>query len=470
MIAPDYADFLASKEPKVIASGIAESPSLPSALKSFQRDITSWALRRGRAAIFAGTGLGKTAMQLSWARVVADHSGGRVLILTPLAVAQQSVAEAAKFGIYGVAYAADQDKITTDIVVTNYDRLDRFDPSVFSGVVLDESSIIKSHDSKTRAALISAFNTTPWKLCCTATPAPNDYVELGNHAEFLGVMTEKEMLARFFVHDGKVRAAGAEGMDGWRLKRHAKRDFWRWLSSWAVVVGDPNEIGYDEPEYRLPPLVHRQITVKVPYVSQDGSLFPMEARALSERLRARRSSLPERVAAAAQIVNSQKDRSWLVWCHLNAEGEALRRAIPGAVEVAGYEDRDSKAEKLLAFARGEIPILISKPSLAGFGMNFQVCADMVFVGLNDSFEQLFQAKRRCWRFGQKRPVTVYMIASELEGAVLANLERKETKFSAMTAAMTEHTRDLVRGQIRSEPTTRGSENAAQTMEVPVWLQ
>lgn len=466
----DYAAFLANKAPRAIACGMSESFMLPAALKPFQRDIAAWALRQGRSAIFAGTGLGKTAMQLCWARAVADYAGGRILILTPLAVAQQTVAEAEKFAVPSVAYAADQNAAASDIVVTNYDRLHHFDPTAFVGVVLDESSIIKSHDGKTRAALIDAFRNTPWRLCCTATPAPNDYVELGNHAEFLGVMTEKEMLARFFVHDGKVRAPGAEGIDGWRLKRHAERDFWRWLASWAVVVGDPNEIGYTEPDYRLPPLVQRQINVKIPYVSTADALFPLEARTLSERLGARRSSIRERVAAAAQIVNAQPDRPWLVWCHLNAEGEALRRAIPGAVEVAGYEDRDTKAQKLLGFARGEIRILISKPSLAGFGLNFQVCADMVFVGLSDSFEQLFQAKRRCWRFGQSRPVNVYLIASELEGAVLANLERKEAEFAAMTEAMSGHTRDLMKGQLRPMPTTRNAGAADGGMEVPIWLQ
>lgn len=466
----EYGAFLARKTAVVPPTGMRSVPPLPAALKPFQRDIATWALRQGRAAIFAGTGLGKTAVQLSWARAVADRERGRILILTPLAVAQQTVAEAQKFRIAGVAYAAEQAEIATDIVVTNYDRLHRFDPAGFVGIVLDESSLLKHHDAKSRALLIGAFGATRWRLCCTATPAPNDYIELGGHAEFLGVMTEKEMLARFFVHDGKVRAVGAEGVDGWRLKRHATRDFWRWLSSWAVVVNDPNEIGYDEPEYRLPPLVQRQITVKISYAATADFLFPLEARALSDRLGVRRSSIRERVAAAAEIVNARPDRPWLIWCNLNSEGEALRKAIPGSIEVAGHEDRDTKAEKLLAFARGEFRVLVSKPSIAGWGLNLQICSDMVFVGLNDSFEQLYQAKRRCWRFGQRSPVNVYLIASELEGAVLANLEHKEAAFATMSAAMTDHTRDRVREQLRMEQTERSAGVPAQAMEIPSWLQ
>jgi DNA modification methylase len=258
------------------------------------------------------------------------------------------------------------------------------------------------------------------------------------------------MLSRFFVHDGKVRAAGAEGQDGWRLKRHAVKDFWRWVASWAVVVRDPNEIGYEEPDYVLPPLRQQQITVKIPYEPTGGMLLPMEARTLSERLGARRSSIRERVAAAAQLANAQTDRQWLIWTHLNDESRACAAAIHDAVEVTGSEDRETKAQKLLGFARGDIRVLVSKPSLSGFGMNWQNCADMIFVGLSDSFEELFQAKRRCWRFGQQKPVNVYMIASELEGAVLANLERKEAGFETMATEMAGFTRDLVREQLRPQ--------------------
>lgn len=445
----EYAEFVAAKKPRAAPSGIDNVPSLPIALKPFQRDITAWALRQGRAAIFAGTGLGKTLMQLSWGSVVGTYEQAQILLLAPLAVAQQTVVEARRFGIAGVEYALSQSETHSPIAVTNYDRLHLFDPSKFAAVILDESSIIKSHDGKTRNALIDAFKNTRWRLCCTATPAPNDFRELGNHAEFLGIMTEKEMLSMFFVHDGKVRAAGSEGQDGWRLKRHAIKDFWRWLASWAVVVRDPNEIGYDEPEYVLPPLIQKQITVKVPYAPSETALFPMEARTMGERIGARRSSLRERVAAAAQIVNAERDKPWLVWCNLNAESKALVKAIPGSEEVTGEEDRRSKADKLLGFITGNPRVLVSKPSIAGWGLNYQHCAHMVFVGLNDSFEQLFQAKRRCWRFGQTKPVMAYLISSELEGAVLANLERKEMEFEKMNSQTVEHMRDLVDGNIRN---------------------
>lgn len=457
MIRDKYDAFLQNKERLALPSGLTGIPPLSSRLKLFQRDIVAWALRQGRCAIFAGTGLGKTFMQLAWGEAVAKHTTGHVILLAPLAVAQQTVVEARRFSIAGVEYASTQDEAHSTITVTNYDRLHLFDPSAFAAVILDESSIIKSHDSKTRKTLIDRFSATPWRLCCTATPAPNDYVELGNHAEFLGIMSEKEMLSKFFVHDGKVRAPGAEGSDGWRLKRHAEKDFWRWLASWALVIRDPNEIGYDEPDYRLPPLNQKQITVKVPYAPTSAALFPMEARTLSERIGARKSTQRERIAAAAQIVNSEPDKPWLVWCNLNSESEALTKALADAEQVVGSEDRQSKSDKLLGFICGKPRVLISKPTIAGFGLNYQHCADMVFVGLNDSFEQLFQAKRRCWRFGQTKPVNVYLIASEIEGAVLANLERKEADHERINSAMAEQMRELVKGNLR-EPTEPISEH------------
>lgn len=461
-----YADFLARKAPADPPSGMREMPSLCQALRPFQRVITEWALRRGRAAIFEDTGLGKTLQQLVWARAVADHVQGKALILTPLAVAEQTVQEAAKFGIVDVSYASAGRLANTDIIVTNYERLHRFDPAEYAAIVLDESSIIKSHDSKTRASLIEAFRDTPWKLACTATPAPNDYTELGNHAEFLGVMTEKEMLAMFFVHDGSVRAHGNQE---WRLKRHAEQDFWRWLSSWAVVIRSPEDLGFEEPGYRLPPIHHHQVVVQAEYKPTGGYLFPMEARTMSERLSVRRDSIDARVTRAADIVNAEPGKPWLVWCNLNAEADALIEAISGAVQVAGSDDPDLKKRRLLGFCRGEPRVLVTKPKIGGWGMNWQHCADMVFIGLNDSFEQLYQAKRRCWRFGQTKPVNVYLIASELEGAVVANVERKEREFEAMSAAMAEHTRELIRNEVLGGRRATSSYLPSKTMEVPSWM-
>lgn len=465
-----YADFLAAKSPVAPPSGMDSAPFLAPHLKPFQRAITEWSLRRGRAAIFAGTGLGKTLMQLSWARAVAAHSFGRVLILCPLAVAEQTVAEASKFGIGGVRYAADPSAVTTDIVVTNYERFEKFDISDFSGIVLDESGIIKSQDGATRTMLTEACIETPWKLCCTATPAPNDYAELGQHAEFLGVMTAKEMLAMYFVHDGGIRADDDKaGADGWRLKRHAERDFWRWLASWSVMVRHPADLGFDEPGYDLPALNLEQITVAADYKPTGGMLFPMPASTLGERIGVRKDTAEARVAATVEIVAREPGEFWLIWCNLNSEADAIERMLPSALQVAGRHPVETKVSRLLGFKEGKPPILISKPSLAGHGMNWQHCSRMAFVGLTDSFEQVYQAIRRCWRFGQARPVDVYFVASELEGAVVANLRRKEKAFDAMLDAMAGHMRDLMREQVIGGRVATTAYNPTIPMEVPAWL-
>lgn len=461
-----YAEFLASKAPFDAATGIRSMPQLPPAMKPFQRALTEWGLRRGRAALFEGTGLGKTLQQLAWARAVADEENGRVLVLTPLAVAEQTVGEAEKFGIAGVRYAADQQSAATDIVVANYERFEKFNIDDFAGIVLDESGIIKSHDGKTRAILTEACAEMRWRLCCTATPAPNDYTELGQHAEFLGIMTAAEMLSMFFVHDGSIRAGAASAE--WRLKRHAAADFWRWLASWGAVVRSPADLGFDEPGYDLPPLEIEQITVAAPYEPTAGMLFPIEASTLSERIGVRRSTASDRVAAAVRVVESEPDESWLIWCNLNSEADAIERTLRDCRQVAGAHPVETKVSRLLGFSKGEPRILCSKPSIAGHGMNYQHCARMVFVGLTDSFEQIFQAIRRCWRFGQTRPVKVYMIASELEGAVVANLRRKEADYETMLDAMTGHMRDLVRANVVGNAPRQPAPHEL-PMELPTWL-
>lgn len=464
----DYDQFLARKVVAAPACGFdPDQSSLSSALKQFQRDIVIWALRRGRAAVFAGTGLGKTLQQLQWARSVCDHTSGRVIIFAPLAVVYQTVSEAEKFGIDGVAYAESEDQVSTDIVITNYDRRHLFDLSGFAGIVLDESSIIKSEDGKTRAELMETGAYIPYKLCCTATPAPNDWTELGQHAEFLGVMSAKEMLSMFFVHEGSVRADPMG--DEWRLKRHAESDFWRWVASWAVVLRSPNDLGYDEPSYVLPALNIHQITVKAEYKPMAGMLFPTQANTMAERRGVKKDSIDGRVKACADLVNSQKDRSWLVWCDLNAEGLALTAACAQSLEVAGAHSTDVKVDRLLGFCKGKPRVLVTKPKVASFGMNWQHCYSMVFVGLNDSFEQLFQAIRRCWRFGQTRPVDVYLIASELEGAVVANLQAKEARYDAMAAAMIEHMHGFSEMAIRGGRQSVSVYEPKIRMELPAWL-
>jgi hypothetical protein len=436
-----YEDFLAAKAVAAPATGIKKIPTLSRHLFPFQRDIVRWALLRGRAAIFADCGLGKTLMQLEWAK----HVPGRVLILTPLAVAQQTVREGEKFGIPAV-YARHGADSGAKITVANYEMLEHFDPSNFDGVVLDESSILKSYDGATRTRIIEAFNGTRFRLACTATPAPNDFMELGNHAEFLDAMTRAEMLAMFFVHDGGETQQ-------WRLKGHAERDFWRWVCSWAVSLRTPSDLGYDDAGFNLPPLrYHDRI---VPSPPSDGQLFAMQARSLVERLGARRASVDARVAECAQLVNKTPG-SWVVWCHLNAESEALTRAIPGAVEIRGSDDSDHKAQAMLDFAASKIRVLVTKPRIAGFGMNWQHCHRMAFVGLSDSYEQFYQAVRRCWRFGQKSPVDAYCISAETEGAVAANLKRKDADADRMARAMVAHMHDLNEAALKGTERTRSA--------------
>ena len=455
----DYGGFLESKITSDPPTGIADLPDLPDCLFDFQSDIVRWSLRRGRAAIFAGTGLGKSLMELSWAAAVHEHTGRDVLILAPLAVASQLVREGYKFGIHA-KQCATQAEVEPGITVTNYQKLDHFDPAHFAGVVLDESSILKALDGKTKTRLIATFQETPFRLAATATPAPNDFMELGNHAEFLGVMKHSEMLSTFFVHDGGETQK-------WRLKGHAEADFWRWMGSWSVMLRDPSDLGYDATRFDLPPLNQKQHTVTTENTAPEGMLFAMEAQTLQERLSARRSSVAERVERAAEITPA--DRPFVWWCHLNSESEALAKAIPGAVEVRGADKEAEKERKLAAFADGEIRVLISKPSITGFGLNWQHCADTGFVGLNDSFEQVYQAIRRFWRFGQTQPVNVHFVASDMEGAVVDNLKRKEAQAERMAAQMVEHMADITAESLRGTARRTDPYEPRQAMRLPSWI-
>jgi len=424
----NYTEFLQRKAISDPSTGLAVVPPLNPMLFDFQRDIVNWALRRGRAAIFADCGMGKTPMQLEWAK----HIPGEVLILAPLAVSAQTVREGAKFGV-PVAYARKDSQITERITVTNYEMLDHFDIDRFAGVVLDESSILKAYDGKTRTAIIDGFAQTPFRLACTATPAPNDYMELGNHSQFLGVMSYTEMLSMFFVHDGGETQK-------WRLKGHAESEFWRWLCSWAVMIRKPSDLGYDDGDFKLPEMVMHDVTVRVD-TPTTGMLFAIEAGTLQERIAARRDTVADRVAHCAAIAKST-DKPFLVWCNLNSESAALVKAIPGAVEVKGSDSVEKKEKDLLAFSAGEIRCLVTKPTIAGHGLNWQHCADMAFVGLSDSYEQFYQAVRRCWRFGQTQSVNVHVICAETEGAVVQNIKRKEREALIMAENMVAHMKDL----------------------------
>lgn len=456
----NYAAFLARKAIIDPPTGIVGEVKLPDVMFPFQADICRWALRRGRAAIFAGTGLGKSLMELSWGDAVARHTGKPVLHLAPLAVAPQMIREADKFGI-AARQVVKQSEVGPGVNVTNYQKIEHFDLSEFGGVILDESSILKSTDGHYRTRLIEECHQIPFRLAATATPAPNDFMELGNHAEFLGVMSYTDMLATFFIHDGG-------DTQKWRLKGHAENDFWKWMASWSVMIRKPSDLGYPNDGYDLPPLNHVHHTVKIEHDFSDGSLFGNVASSMSERIGARRDSVADRVAMAAAITPAEGPFVW--WCNLNSESEALTKAIPGSVETKGSDSDDVKERKLLDFAEGRIRVLVTKPKVAGFGMNWQHCNQSGFVGLNDSFEQVYQAIRRFWRFGQDKPVTIHMIAAETEGAVVANLRRKEQDADRMAAAMVMHMADLsaaeITGQVRDKP----DYNPMQPMALPQWIE
>lgn len=462
MMADTYLDFLNRKRISDPATGFDIVPRLPDYLKPHQRDIVSWALRRGRAAVFAGTGLGKTLIELIWASEVARHTGKPVLCFAPLAVSTQHIREAEKFGLHAELARAQSD-VHNGAFITNYQKIDHFDLASFGGVVLDESSILKSTDGHYRNLLIEECAGVPFRLAATATPAPNDFMELGNHAEFLGVMSYTDMLATFFTHDGGETQK-------WRIKGHAENEFWKWMASWAVMLRKPSDLGYSNEGYDLPPLTQHQHVVGVEYAPSldTGLLFPMEAGCLSERIAARRATVHDRVAMAASLTPT--DRPFVWWCNLNAESEALAKAIPGAVETKGSDPDEVKERKLADFSEGRARVLITKPSVAGFGMNWQHCADTGFVGLNDSFEQIYQAIRRFWRFGQAKPVTVHFIAAETEGAVVANLKRKEYDAERMAASMIMHMADLsseiVRGAVRDRPDYAPT----QQVKIPSWME
>lgn len=430
----DYEEFLKNKRFVLESSGFdIDKSQLNPMLYDFQKDIVRWALKKGKACIFADCGLGKTPMQLSWAYQVHRYTGGSVLILAPLAVAEQTKREAEKFG-YVAKVVEKQDDCINGINITNYEKLDRFVANQFSGIVLDESSILKSYSGKVRTAIIQNFHEVPYKLACTATPAPNDYMELGNHSEFCGVMTRPEMLSMFFVHDGGETSK-------WRLKGHAEDVFWQWLSTFSVFVDNPNNIGYEIDGYNLPELKIKEIIV-------DGNVPTTENLTLTERRQARKDSLLERCKRAAYLVNNS-DEQWLVWCDLNDESHKLHELIEESVEVEGSDKEQHKSSAMLDFSNGNIKCLVTKPRIAGFGMNWQNCHNMIFTGLSDSYEQYYQALRRCWRFGQSEQVNVYIIISSKEGCVKENIERKQKDFEKMQQEMTELTKEITKKELRS---------------------
>ena len=421
-----YAEFLGRKGLAVATVGPpVDVAAVHPMLHEWQRRIVAWAVRTGRAAIWADTGLGKTFMQVEWARLSAD----RALIVAPLAVCQQTVREAAKLGVTARYVRADADAAGPGIWVTNYEMTPHFDPAGFGAVVLDESSILKDVTSKTRDRMIAEFREVPRRLCCTATPAPNDVAELANHAEFLGQATRREMLSTYFVHD----------QAGWRAKGHARAPMFRWMASWALAIRKPSDLGYPNDGYDLPGLdiVPHLLAVDV---VPEGQLFATDLGGVGGRAKVRKATLDARCARAAELVAAEPDQPWLLWCGLNDEADRLATLIPGAVNVRGAMSPEDKADKLLAFADGQIRYMITKPGIAAYGLNFQHCARMAFVGLSDSYEQYYQAIRRCYRYGQTRPVHAHIVLSELEGQIAANVARKEREAAGITGGLVEQMR------------------------------
>lgn len=459
-----YAEFLKHKQIRAESSGFSESrENICPAAFDWQKDVILWALRKGKCALFQDCGLGKTLEQLAWAERVHIHTGKPVLILAPLAVVGQTVKEAQKFSLPCKAVRRPED--VDGVCAANYEIAERFDFSALGGIVLDESSILKNFSGKTRNFLVDACKTIPYRLCCTATPSPNDYTELGNHAEFLGVMSRTEMLSTFFVHDGGNTSS-------WRLKGHAADAFFAWVASWACCMTSPADLGYNSAGYTLPPLrIHECVVPSEKIEDDDGQimLFAKTTQTLRQRRDARRESLETRCAEAARIANSE-DNQCLLWCDLNSESETLAKRTEGCVEVKGSDADADKAGRMQAFSEGSAKCLVSKPSIAGWGMNWQQCHKMVFVGLSDSFEAYYQAVRRCWRFGQSQPVDVYIVISDAEGAVKANMQRKQAEAQAMTRELVKYTKSILQADIRSTARMTETYTAPEPMRVPGWIK
>lgn len=419
----DYQSFLSTKGFRAESAGIEIHPSaISDVLYDFQRDSVLWALRKGRAAIFQDCGLGKTLQQLEWARHVSIDQDGAVLIVSPLSVSEQTIREAVKLDI-SVKYITDANQINGGFYITNYERMRHFIDAAdrLCGIVLDESSILKSVDGKTRKLLLENFTNIPFRLCCTATPCPNDIAELANHAQFLGIMRREDMLSSFFVHDD----------EGWRLRGHAHAAFYKWLASWSMAMKNPSDLGYDGSQFELPPLhIHDEI-VETDW-RQPGRLFPGALAGISDRATVRKDTVEARVARAAEIVNAT-DEQVIVWCGLNDEATAAAHAIPDSIEIRGSDPIETKRERIIGFIEGRHRVLVTKPKIAGFGMNFQNASRMVFLGMSDSYESYYQCIRREWRYGQTLPVNVHIVVTDHEEEIVENVRSKEAQAEMMSA-------------------------------------
>jgi hypothetical protein len=455
-----YQTFLAHKAHLSKGSGF-RAIYLPDSLFDFQKSLVEWALLRGRSAIFADCGLGKTAMQLVWADNVVRKTNGRVLIGTPLAVSHQTIAEAEKFGIEGVKRSVDG-KARSRIVVTNYEQLHKFDRDDFVGMVADESSILKCYDGARRGLITEFMKKLEYRLLCTATAAPNDYIELGTSSEALGELGFMDVLTRFFKNDRgtidtKSRWGGQSGgAPKWRFKGHAQEPFWRWVSSWARALRKPSDLGFDDGKFQLPKLIEQEHKITPAKIASGYLLSPIAGN-WREQQEERRRTIEERCEVVAGLVNGHKPA--LVWCHMNQEGDLLEKLIPGAVQVSGSDSDEHKEEALLGFATGKIDRLVTKPRIGGWGLNLQNCNYMT-VFPSHSFEQYYQIVRRCWRFGQKRDVFVDLIRTDGDEAVLTNMRRKAAAADRMFTMLTRHMQEAQ--SLRPS----GYDNS---VEVPEWL-
>ncbi len=454
-----YEKFLESKRILAPAVGfeVAKEDINPK-LFPFQNDICRWALRRGKAAVFAHTGLGKGPIQLEWCKHVSRHTQGNTLILAPLAVAQQFQREADKFG-YALTVCQEQSDVRPGINVLNYDRTHLIDFGSFTGVSMDESSILRDWNSETTKGLIDSLAKTPFKLCCTATPAPNDHTELGNHAEILDVMTRNQMLAVYFEHDGGETSK-------WALKGHGKKPFWRFVSSWALCVLKPSDLGYSDELYDLPPLnMHEHIVPVDHSINTDGMLYrcpDMSATGLHKEMRITAAS---RAAKTAELVRDKPGVPWIIWVNTDYDADVVRAAIPKVTEVRGKDSRKVKEATIVQFVNGEIMDLSSKVEIFGRGLNLQHCRNMVFMGASYGWEGFFQGVRRCWRFGQTEEVNAHLVAAETEGPILKAMQRKQAQYEELTEEMNAAMREC-----RTQDRARGVKfEHCIDMQIPDWL-
>lgn len=457
-----YSDFIKAKQISTPQSGFeVNANELNEHLFDWQNDIVRWALRRGRAGVFPDTGLGKTIKQLVIAEQVVKHTDGNVLIVAPLAVSRQTLREAYKFSIdCPIAVCSSQEEVTSGISITNYEKLHKFDAASFVGVVLDEASILKSIAGKTRAKLLEMFAETPYRYCFTATPSPNDVMELGSYVEFLGLMSREEMLSMFFVHDGGETAK-------WRLKRHAEKEFYRWMSTWCVMIENPSDIGYDGSPFVLPPLRFHKHSVSCD--PQPGCLFSLPDLTLSDQRSTRRETIESRVSLLSEIINST-DEPWSVWCQLNDESTAATEAINDSLEITGSQSDEEKERRLVAFGEGDALRIVTKSKIAGHGLNWQHCCKVGLLGIDHSYEMMYQLIRRHYRFGQKKPVDVHIVLSERDSGILDNINRKQLQHKSLLRGMVEAVSEQTRQEMTCLKREVISYIPSTEMELPSWLK